>query len=494
MSGDYLAIDLGASGGRVLHGGFDGQRFRLHEIHRFPNGPVHVLGGLHWDVLRLWSEIQHGLRAFAHAHGAAPEGVAVDTWGVDFALLDGHGRLLGNPVHYRDRRTDGMIDDVLAVVPRERLYRATGIQFMQINTLYQLRSMARAGDPQLDAAETLLFTPDLFHYWLTGRSVAEYTIASTSQMLRAGSREWADDLLHALELPASILPEVVAPGTQLGPLRDDLADELGIPTGASVLAVGSHDTASAVAAIPELDENAAFLSSGTWSLLGVEVPEPVLSDGALALDVTNEGGVGDTVRLLKNVAGLWLLQECRRQWRREGEELGWEELLARAEEAEPFRSFVNPGAESFLGPGDMPAAIRAACRASGQPEPQDVGQMVRCCLESLALKYRSVLEGLEGLLGRRLERLHVVGGGSRNHLLNQFTADACRRPVIAGPVEATALGNLMFQAVSTGRLSDVAAGRRVIAASVERSEFRPRHPEAWEAAYERFRRIEDEGG
>lgn len=484
----HLAIDLGASGGRVVQGELADGRIVLEEIHRFPNGPVRVAGSLHWDVLRLWSEIQDGVRAASLREGAPVRSLAVDAWGVDFGLLDRAGRLLGNPYHYRDARTDGLVDEVLSHLPPERLYRATGIQFMQINTLYQLRSMVLADDPQLEAADTLLFVPDLLHYWFTGEKVAERTIASTSQMLAVGTLEWSEELLMSLGIPTAPLPRVVEAGTNLGPLREDVAGDLHLGPSCEVVAVASHDTADAVAAIPELDDRSVFLSSGTWSLMGVETREPVVNEEARRLNLTNEAGANGTTRLLKNVAGLWLLQESRRRWAEEGTDLGWKELLAAAEEAPALRSFVNPGAEAFLNPDDMPRAVQDACRAQGQPVPESVGEIVRCCLESLALGYRRVLDGLEGVLDRRLERIFIVGGGSRNALLNQFTADACDRPVVAGPAEATATGNIMLQMVATGRIEDIAAGRRIVGASVERAFLEPRDPGAWNDAYQRFRR------
>ncbi len=484
---NFIAVDLGASGGRVLLGKFSGERFELEELHRFPNGPVNVLGRLHWDVLGLWQEIKTGLRRYAEMYPDMPlEGISVDTWGVDFALLDEAGSVLGHPYHYRDARTDGMVERVSQEVGNGFLYERTGVQFMQINTLYQLYSMR--SDPRLGCAQTLLMMPDLFHYWLTGRKVGEYTIASTSQLLNAQRRTWDEEVLDALSLPTHIFPDLVEPGTVIGPLLESVAEEVGL-TDVPIIATGSHDTAGAVAAIPELDENSVYISSGTWSLMGVELSEPMLSEEARALDVTNEGGVGNTIRLLKNVAGLWLLQESRKRWQREGEDYSWDDLLERATQAEPFRSFVNPGAETFLSPGDMPAAIRSFCRETNQGEPGSVGAVVRCALESLALKYRSVLEGLESLLGRRLDTIHIVGGGSQNDLLNQFTADACLRPVVAGPIEATALGNLMVQAIATGHIDDPAAGRRVVAASVSQRRYEPKHGEAWEEAYERFQRL-----
>jgi len=485
---NFLAVDLGASGGRLLVGRFDGASFVLEELHRFGNGPVRVLKHLHWDVLRLWGEITQGLALCSHQASTPLAGISVDTWGVDFALLDRAGNLLGNPYHYRDARTDGVPARVFAKVPVERCYKLTGIQVMPINTLYQLYSMVEAAHPQVKLAHTLLMMPDLFHYWLTGEQASEYTIASTSQMLDARRRRWATELLSELELPTRLLPPLVMPGTQLGTIHPEVAAATGLKSKVPIFAVGSHDTASAVAAIPALDATSAYISSGTWSLMGVEVKEPVLTDRALALNFTNEGGVGGTIRLLKNVAGLWLLQESRRQWQLEGP-LSWPELLQQAAQAQPFRSLIDPDAPGLLNPSNMPEAIRSFCRGTGQPEPESVGEVARCCLESLALRYRWVLDALEELTGRRLATIYVVGGGSQNDLLNQFTADACLRPVVAGPVEATALGNIMMQAIASGHLGSLAEGRQAIGASVERRFFEPQHGEAWQEAYARFGRL-----
>jgi rhamnulokinase len=483
---NFIAIDLGASNGRVLLGRWDGGRFELHELHRFANGPVNVLGSLHWNVLQLWSEIKTGLARYAQQWSEPLAGIGLDTWGVDYALLDRAGRLLGNPYHYRDARTDGMVERAFELVGRDAIFNATGIQFMQLNTLYQLLSMAERRDPQLAAAERLLMLPDLFHYWLTGRQVAEYTIASTSQMLDARSRTWSGELLASLGIPVAILPPVTMSGTVLGELRPEVAAEAGLRHAPPVIAVGSHDTASAVAAVPGLDGRSAYISSGTWSLVGVETPQPVIDQRALALNFTNEGGVSGNIRLLKNVTGLWLLQESRRQWQRAGHDYSWGELMALAAAAPPFDSLIDPDAREFASPGDMPAAIRAYCRRTGQPEPADVGAVVRCCLESLALKARWVIEALETLLGHPLETIRIVGGGSQNALLAQWTADACQRPVVAGPVEATALGNLMVQAIAAGHLADVAAGREAVAASVELHAFEPGPAEPWQEAWGRF--------
>jgi rhamnulokinase len=481
---NFLAVDLGAGSGRVMLGRWDGERFALEELHRFPNQPVQILGHLHWDVLRLWGEITAGMARYAARFDAPLAGIGVDTWGVDFALLDRAGGLLGNPYAYRDPRTDGMAEQVFGRVPRREVFAQTGVQIMPINTLYQLYSMA--GGPQLEAADTLLMIPDLFHYWLTGAKAVEYTNATTSQMFDSRRRSWATELLARLDLPGRILPPIAEPGTRLGDVRPAVLAEAGLRGPVPVFAPGTHDTASAVAGVPGLDGRSAYISSGTWSLVGVEIARPILGDAALELNVTNEGGVGGTIRLLKNVTGLWLMQECQRQWQREGANYGWDELLAQAAQAAPFGSLVDPDAADFLHPGDMPAAIRAYCQRTGQAAPASVGAIVRCCLESMALKYRLVIEALERVADMRIETIRVVGGGSQTRLLNQFTADACGRPVVAGPVEATALGNIMVQAIAAGELPGIAAGRAAIAASAAQTTCEPGPRAAWDDAFARF--------
>jgi rhamnulokinase len=471
---NFLAVDIGASSGRVIVSRWDGERFALEELHRFPNGPLEQDGHLHWDAERLWQELQAGIAAYAARERAPLAGIGIDTWAVDYGLLDAQGRLLGKPYHYRDWRTAGVPALVDGLVPPDELYAITGIQRLPLNTLYQLAAAAQAGDPQLDAAETLLLMPDLFHFWLTGRKVAEYTNATTTMLLDARERGWATELLKRLGLPTQILPPLVEPGTVLGHVRPELREALGLHHDVPVIAVGTHDTASAVAAVPGLDERSAYISSGTWSLVGVELDSPVLNETARRLNVTNEGGVGGTIRLLKNVGGLWLLQECQRRWQEQGHRYSWPELVAFAEAAPPLRSLVDPDAPEFLAVGDMPTTIRSYCRRTQQPEPESVGAIVRCCLESLALKYRWVVTALEQLTGRTIEVVRVVGGGSQNALLCQLTADACRRPVVAGSVEGTALGNSLVQAIATGHLPDLAAARRAAAASVQQTEYLPR--------------------
>lgn len=483
---NFLAADLGASNGRVLLARWDGSRFDLEVLHRFDNGPVQLLNTQYWDILRLWSEVRTGMALYAAANAEPPAGIGVDTWGVDFGLLDRAGNLLSNPVHYRDARTNGMPEAVFARVPRREIFAQTGLQFLELNTLYQLYSLRHYEQPQLAAAARLLFMPDIFHYWMTGEQVAEYTIASTSQMFHAQERRWATGLLAALDLPTHILPPVVEPGTVLGELLPYVSDEAGFAAPPPVIAAGSHDTASAVAAVPGLDGASLYISSGTWSLIGAEVPQPIVNDAVLARNFTNEGGVGGTIRLLKNATGLWLLQEARAQWRREGRDYSWGDLCAQAEQAEPFRSLIDPDAAEFFRPGAMVDNIRAYCRRTGQPEPESVGQVARCCLESLALRTRAVITSLDELMGKRLGVIRVVGGGSQNYLLNQYTADANQRPVVTGPVEATALGNVMVQAIATGHLGSIAEGRAAIAASISQETFTPGPVDGWDEAFERL--------
>ncbi len=483
----FLAIDLGAESGRGVVGEFDGRQFRIQEVHRFPNGPVRVFDSLHWDALYLWREIQEALRAAVRQCGPLAS-VGVDTWAVDFGLVSRHGELVGLPYHYRDRRTEGMMEVAFAAVPAEEIFQRTGIQFLPFNTLYQLLAMRRQGSPLLEAAETLLMMGELFTYFMTGQRVAEFTNATTTQLYDPLAGTWAASLFARLDLPLRLMPPVIPPGTVVAPLLASVAEETGagrIP----VVAPAVHDTGSAVAAVPAQGEGWCYISSGTWSLMGVEVKAPVITPASRALNFTNEGGVAGTFRLLKNIMGLWLVQECRRQWEREGSSHSYAELTRLAEEAEPFRALVDPDHPDFLPPGDMPARLRAYCQRTGQVPPADKGALVRCALESLALRYRYVRESLEALTGIRIHTIHIVGGGSQNGLLNQFTADATGCRVLAGPVEATALGNILMQAIATGHLSSVAEGREAIRRSQPVAEYLPR-PEArgaWDDAYQRWR-------
>jgi rhamnulokinase len=481
---DLLAFDLGASGGRAVLGSFDGDRLRLNEVHRFSNGPVRLPDGLHWDVLRLFAEVKRGLALCGEKHGR-PASIGVDTWGVDFALLDRQGALLGNPHHYRDSRTEGMIEKAFQRVPREEIFERTGIQFMRMNSLYQLLSMALSRSPLLEAAETLLMIPDLLNYWLSGRAVCEFTDATTTQFYDPRAGGWATTMLERLGIPTHFLAEVVPPGTVLGPLLPSVAEETGLAD-VPVVAPACHDTASAVAAVPASEEDWAYVSSGTWSLVGMEVREPIITPESLAGNVTNEGGVAGTFRFLKNVAGLWLVQECRRAWAQQGDEYSYDELTRMAEAASPFPALIDPDDPSFLDPPDMPRAIAGYCLRSGQTPPEGLGSIVRCVLESLALKCRWVLDSIEEMRRRPIRVIHVVGGGSRSRALCQFTANASGRPVMAGPAEATATGNILVQALALGHLSSLEEGRALVRRSFELPTYEPQHTAAWDEAYGRF--------
>ncbi len=481
----FLAVDLGAESGRVVAGHFDGTRVGLEEVHRFPNGPVNVRGNLLWDILRLWSDIKVGLAKAAAAYGDRIVGIGLDTWGVDFGLLGQDDNLLGNPYHYRDSRTDGAMEAAFAKVSRSEIFERTGIQFMQFNSLFQLVAMAEAGSPMLDVAHTFLNVPDLLNFWLTGRKVSEFSIATTTQCYDPRAGDWAYGMLQQLGIPTRIFGEIVPTGTVLGPLLDSVCAETGLPA-VSVIAPATHDTGSAVAAVPMDPEHAIYLSSGTWSLMGVEVKEPIINEQMLRYNLTNEGGVGGTFRLLKNIMGLWLVQECRREWQRSGMDYDYGEMVEMAAAAPPFGPLVSPSDDSFLAPGDMTNRLRAFCERTGQRVPETKGEFLRTCLESLALEYRWVAERLDELTGKRLDTIHIIGGGCKNELLDQLAADATSRTVVCGPVEATALGNVLVQAMALGHLDSIAEGREVIKQSFELKTFEPADSTAWDEAYERY--------
>jgi rhamnulokinase len=467
----FLAIDLGAESGRAMLGTLEGGKLTLDELHRFPNAPVRLPTGLYWDTLRLFHEIRHALTICGRERKIALDGIGIDTWGVDFALLGADGALVDNPRHYRDSRNNGMLEKTFAVVPREEIFAETGIQFMQINTLYQLHAMKLAGAPGLETARTLLFTPDLFNYWLTGEMRAEMSIASTSQFFNPATKQWAAGLLRRLGLPESILPPLVPPGTRLGTLLPEIAESSGLSANVPVYATAGHDTASAVAAVPAEGDDWCYISSGTWSLMGVELDAPVINEGSRALNFTNEMGAGGKIRFLKNIAGLWLVQECRRAWALAGREYSYDELSKLAAAAPSAGMVIDP--DAFPEPDRMPERIAEYCRARGREAPEQPGGMVRLILESLAATYRQVLDSLETLLDRRINRIHIAGGGSRNQLLNQLAANATRRTVVAGPVEATAAGNVLVQAIGAGAISGVAEGREIVRRSFEMQTYQP---------------------
>jgi len=470
-----LAIDLGAESGRVMAAHLDGVSIYMEEVHRFPNISVVANHTRYWDFLGLWSHIQQGI---SKGHTHQPASLGVDTWAVDFGLLDRRGDLLGNVVHYRDARTDGMMEAVFTRVSKDEVFAQTGIQFMQINTLYQLMSLVEAQSPLLEIAETFLTVPDLLNYWLTGEKACEFTNATTTQMVNPLTGKWADDLMARLGIPRNIFPDLIPPGTQLGYYE-------GIP----VIVPATHDTGSAVAGVPASGTNYAYLSSGTWSLFGLETNKPIINEPALEANLTNEGGVYSTFRLLKNVMGLWLLQQCRATWAAQGDDYEYTALTELARSAPPLTSLIDPDNPIFLPPGDHPLHIRELCRRTGQPVPETKAAVVRCVLESLAIKYRYVLDKLISLTGQNVDVVHIIGGGSQNQLLCQMTANATGRVVLAGPVEATALGNAAVQFITLGELSSIADARQIIAHSSQLVPYEPENDARWGDAYQRFLKL-----
>lgn len=483
----FLAFDLGAESGRAMLGRLEQGRLELEELHRFLNQPVRLPDGLYWDSHRLFFEICEGLRIAGRERKLHLDGIGVDTWGVDFGLVDKVGRLVDNPRHYRDSRNNGMMDAVFSLLPKERVFELTGIQFMQFNSLYQLYAAQNSGTPAMNVAERLLFMPDLLSYWLCGIQRNERTIASTSQFYNPAERDWAYPLFHGLRLPGHLLGQIVDPGTLLAPLLDEVADASGLDE-VPVFATAGHDTASAVAAVPATgDRPWCYISSGTWSLMGVELDAPLINDETLAMNFTNEVGAGGKIRLLKNIAGLWLVQECRRAWALETREYSYTQLTGMAAQAPAFTAVLNP--DAFLEPGHMPERIAEYCRATGQAAPEQPGAMVRAILESLALRYRQVLEGLESVTHQPIEVIHIVGGGGKNTLLNQFVADATGRTVVAGPTEATAAGNVLVQAMGAGLTGSLEELRAIVRASFPLETYTPGPRSDWDRAYERYRAI-----
>jgi len=480
---NYLAIDLGAESGRTIVGSLDDKQLTLTETHRFANGPVRLNDGLHWDVLRLWSDIKEGI-----GRSKEIESIGLDTWAIDFALLDKNNSLLSNPFHYRDARTDGMIDEAFKRLPRAEIFSNTGIQFMQINTLYQLLAMSIQRSPLFDVAKTFVTIPDLFNYWLSGELTNEFTNATTTQCFDPRKRDWATPVLDAMEIPAHLFKPVTDPGTRIGTLLPSLAEETGAGA-VPIILPACHDTGSAVVAVPAKNQDFAWLSSGTWSIMGAEVHEPSLSAKALEYNFTNEGGVFGTWRLSKNIMGLWLVQECRREWMRQGEEMSFDALTQLAAESEAFMSVVDPDVGEFIHPGDMPYRIQKFCADTNQRVPQTKGQIVRVVLESIALKYRLVLERLEELTGKRFDPLHIIGGGTKNKLLNQFAADSTGRTVVAGPVEATAIGNILMQSIGMKHLGSLVDAREVVRASFEPEIYEPNRKADWDEAYARLQKV-----
>jgi len=471
-----LAFDLGADSGRAVLGTFSDERIELKEIYRFPTQGIIILGTRQWDLSRIYNELLNGLREYVRLFGPNLDGIGIDTWGVDFGLVASDGTVLNNPIHYRDKRTDGIMERVFEKIPKEEIYSLTGIQFMKFNTIFQLMAMVLSNSPLLKIADSMLMMSDLFAYLLSGRRNCEYTIASTTQLLDPWKRNWHEEIIKRLGIPRNLFIDPISPGTVMSPLLPEIARTTGLSPETPVIVTSGHDTASAVAAVPvkDLMEDWAYISSGTWSLLGTELDSPVINEESMATDFTNEGGVEGKIRFLKNICGFWLLQECRREWIRENIDASYSHLIAEAIKVEPGLSVIDVDDHRLLAPENMPHKIKEICRETGQQEPDSRGQMTRCIIDSLAAKYKEKLHEMDKLLNRETKILHIIGGGVQNSLLCQMTSDLCGIPVIGGPIEATAMGNLIMQAISLGHIDSVAEGRQLILNSLDLQYFSPK--------------------
>jgi rhamnulokinase len=481
----FLAFDLGASSGRAILGTLDDRKISLKEVHRFENSMLHIHGNCHWNVFSLFEEMKTGLAKCTSEIKIIPESIGIDTWGVDFGLLDSAGKLIGVPYAYRDNRNISAMNEVFSIIPKEEVYKLTGIAMWPFNSLYQLYAWKRDQPDALRIARTLLFMPDIFNWLFSGVKSTDYTFASTSQLINPFTRNWEPLLFERLGLPLVIMREIIEPGTTIGKLLPELSNQMNLKD-LDVVAVGSHDTASAIVSVPAHDSDYAYISSGTWSLMGIESDIPVISQKTLEYNLTNEGGVGKKIRLLKNIMGLWLLQECRRIWSEKGMDFTFPELVTMAEKSEPFMSVIDPDYMKFYNPEDMTSEIKSFCTMTGQKLPSEPGQFVRIILEGLAFKYRMVLDQLREVSGKKLGKIHIIGGGSQNELLSQFSANATGVPVITGPVEATAIGNLMVQAMAKGHVGNLDEIRDVIRSSFELKTFFPEKQTEWKQAYQRF--------
>ncbi len=486
MTKRVLAFDFGASSGRAIIGCFDGDKITLEEVHRFSNDPVSVGGTVYWDVLRLFYEIKQGIIKAKIAGGF--DSIGIDTWGVDFGLIDSEGKLMENPVHYRDARTAGLVDEAFKTMPKEKLYGITGIQFMELNTLFQLISLKKYRPWMLERSDKMLFMPDLFGYMLTGKMCAEYSIASTSQLIDLDKRTWSKEILDAFGIKESVFAPLVQPGTVLGELSKEICEECGVDP-VPVISVCGHDTQSAITSVPCEDGDFAFLSSGTWSLFGTELDKPIVNETSMNINITNEGGFDGSTGFLKNIIGLWLIQESRRQWKREGKEYSYADLEKLALAAEPFKCFIDPDAPEFVPHGNIPERVREFCRKTGQYVPETVGEIMRCIYESLAMKYRLTFEKLRECTERDYPVIHVIGGGTKDGLLCQMTANSCDRTVKAGPIEATVMGNVAVQLMSDGSVKNIGQARKIVADSSELKTFEPKDTDKWAGAYEDFLKI-----
>jgi rhamnulokinase len=484
----FLAFDLGASSGRAILGTLINEKLELTEIHRFGNQMQLINGHYFWNIFSLFNELKTGLKKCVKEFGIQPESIGIDTWGVDFVHLTKEGLILSLPFAYRDSRTNTSMDDLFQIVSKEEVYAQTGIQFMQFNSLFQLFSMVKDQSSLLKVTDSILFMPDALNYLFSGVKKSEFSIASTSQMIIPGTCEWNYELIEKAGIPTHILQQIILPGTILGNIKEEIACETGSKT-VPVIAVAGHDTGSAIVSVPGSHDNFAYISSGTWSLMGIESRKPLVSEQTLRLNFTNEGGVGATTRFLKNIMGMWLIQEVQRVWETEGTKYTWPEMVELARKSEPFRFLINPDDSMFLNPRDMTQAIRDFCYQTAQGTPQNHGEVIRCIYDSLALKYRFTLEQICDVTNQPIEVIHIIGGGANNHFLNQLTADATRLKVIAGPTEATAIGNIMIQAKALGYVGSISEIRRIVASSSELVQFIPSNELDWDEAYNRYLRI-----
>ena len=487
MSKRVLAFDFGASSGRAIIGEYDGERITLQEVHRFSNDPVIIGDTMYWDTLRLFFEMKQGMVKAKHAGGF--ESIGIDTWGVDFGMIDKGGRLLENPIHYRDARTVGLIEESFKLIDREKFYGITGLQFMEFNTAFQLLSLVRERPEVFERTDKILLTPDLLGYFLTGEKHAEFSIASTTQLMDAYTGKWSKEVLDALGIPGRILPEIIPCGTKAGKVTDAIKEELGLEGDIDVIAVAGHDTQSAMVSVPTQEKDFIFMSCGTWSLFGTELDKPLINETSSRLDITNESGYGGRISFLKNIIGLWMIQESRRQWIREGREYSFGEMEKMAQEAEPLKCFVDTAAPDFNPAGNIPRRIREYCEKTGQYVPQSDGEIVRCINQSLAMKYRNTIDQIKACTGKEYPVIYMLGGGIQSHMLCQLTASACHREVSAGPIEATVYGNIALQLMATGEIKDINEARRVIAASEPIAHYAPQDGEVWEEAYKTYLKV-----
>lgn len=487
----HLAFDLGAESGRAIVGEINNGKLQLSEIHRFATQGLSVNGNMRWDVYRLFAELKAALKIYVEKYGSGLTSIGVDTWGVDFGLLDKRGSLIGIPYHYRDNRTEGTDEIIEQKTGHKRIYELTGIQFLTINTLNQVISMKRDEDPALDIADDLLFIGDLLHYFLSGEVCAEYTIASISQMYNTTECTWSDEIFRAYDIPKALQTKIVRAGDKIGNIRPDLAKEVGLDTSTAIIAPGVHDTASAFAAVPAKGDDWAMISSGTWSITGLEIDKPITTQECFEMNISNSGGVLGKTMFLKNVMGLWIIQKCKEVWNRTEPDLDYSEIVIRAQKAAPFAGMIDPDDSAFLNPEDAPAEVAGylADTKQGSVDPGDVGQIARIVFESLALKYRYMFERLSKATGKKIETLHITGGGCKNGMLNQFTANTMGMELVTGPIEATAAGNILMQAYGSGEISSLSELREVVRNSFEIKTYQPDDIEAWESQYKKFLKI-----